>query len=259
VKYRFSETSARSRGFKFALLSGIAAYLAKAPRIIVPESGQGALGPSLVPVGQAYEDYRNHPLFTNRMTKFLKALFGHDVEFEFPRLWFTKGETLREYVALDGGRADWVTTRSCWQDNRQVSVDGRRRQCGICAACMLRRLSVHAADLSERSDTYIWENLSAKSFDAGAAPGFKQVKTQHHYAIAGALHLDHLAALKHSSINAQTIRLNAFQLARVFNEKQADVQDKLNRLLSEHEKEWKGFMKSLGAKSFLLNWIEQAR
>jgi hypothetical protein len=49
----FAETTARSRGFKFALISGLAAYLAKAAEVIVPESGQGALGPALVPVGQA--------------------------------------------------------------------------------------------------------------------------------------------------------------------------------------------------------------
>ena len=43
-----AESSARSRGFKFAMISGLAAYLSHAHRIIVPESGQGALGPSLV-------------------------------------------------------------------------------------------------------------------------------------------------------------------------------------------------------------------
>ena len=52
------ESSVRSRGFKFALISGLAAYLAKANQIIVSESGQGSLGPALVTVGQAYEDYR---------------------------------------------------------------------------------------------------------------------------------------------------------------------------------------------------------
>lgn len=52
----FAESSSRSRGFKFALVSGLAAYLAKASNVIVSESGQGALGPSLVTVGQGYED-----------------------------------------------------------------------------------------------------------------------------------------------------------------------------------------------------------
>ena len=46
--HRFRESSARSRGFKFTLISGIAGYLSKASRIIISESGQGALGPALV-------------------------------------------------------------------------------------------------------------------------------------------------------------------------------------------------------------------
>src|SRR6185437_12063864 len=61
VKTRITngETSARSRGFKFSLISGLAAYLAEAERILIPESGQGSLGPALVTVGHAYPDYRN--------------------------------------------------------------------------------------------------------------------------------------------------------------------------------------------------------
>src|SRR5262249_3317859 len=154
------------------------------------ESGQGAIGPSLIPVGQAYEDYRNHPLFTRKMSAFLKALFGTDIRFEFPRLWHTKGETLRDHAAAYS-KNDWAGTRSCWQDNRYVSVDNRRRQCGVCAACMLRRLSVYAAGLTEARETYIWEDLRVPSFECGAAKGFERISAQRHYAIAGTLHLDH--------------------------------------------------------------------
>ena len=124
----------------------VVAYLAGAREVIVPESGQGALGPSLVTAGQAYPDYRSHPLFTARMEKFIEALLGYRVRYAFPQIWQTKGETLRQFIEAcpeDG----WASTRSCWQSQRHVSVDGRKRQCGICAACMLRRMSVHAAGL----------------------------------------------------------------------------------------------------------------
>lgn len=151
---RFRETSVRSRGFKFALLSGTAAYMSEADQIIMPESGQGALGSYLVPVGQTYEDYRNHPLFTKRMEDFLVALFHRRVRFVFPRLWYTKGETLAEFLDYLPKNTHWAETRSCWQSSRQVSVLRRRRQCGICAACMLRRLSVHAASRQENKETY---------------------------------------------------------------------------------------------------------
>ena len=86
-KPRLIETSVRSRGFKFALISAIAAYLSQAQQIIVPESGQGVVGPALVPVGQIYEDYRCHPRFTDHMETFVLALFGHKVRYTYPRLW----------------------------------------------------------------------------------------------------------------------------------------------------------------------------
>jgi 7-cyano-7-deazaguanine synthase in queuosine biosynthesis len=171
VGERRTESTARSRGFKFALISSLAAFLSGARQVIVPESGQGALGPALVPVGQAYEDFRSHPLFTKRMEKFVKALFDYDVGFVFPRLWHTKAETLRAFVDACDPRSSWVGTWSCWQQNRQVSVDHRRRHCGICAACMLRRLSVHAAGLQESKERYVWEDLSAQTFFEGGADG----------------------------------------------------------------------------------------
>ncbi len=254
----FVESSARSRGFKFAMVSGLAAYLVKADTIIVTESGQGSLGPALVPVGQTYEDYRNHPLFTDKIEALLAALYDRTIRFEFPRLWHTKGETLAEFVSGGADGHTWSDTWSCWQQNRQVSVAGRKRQCGVCAACMLRRLSVHAAGLAESPETYVWENLAAASFENGAAKGFRQItKALREYAIAGALHLDHLASLRHRKANHGTVALAALQLARSRGIDDADARTRLNRLLSAHEAEWARFLKSLGPQSFVAQWVEQ--
>ena len=61
---------------------------------------------------------------------------------------------------------------------------------------MLRRLSLHAAHIEERSDTYLWENLGASTFEAGAAAGFGKItEAQRQYAIAGTLHHHRLAVL----------------------------------------------------------------
>jgi hypothetical protein len=257
---RFGESSARSRGFKFSMLSGLAAYLAKANKVFVPESGQGALGPSLVTVGQAYEDFRNHPRFTRKMSVFLKALLGHDIVFEFPRLWSTKGQTLEAYAACNGHSREWSTTRSCWQDQRQASVNGHHRQCGICAACMLRRMSLHTAKLIEPKENYVWENLSARDFTEGAASGFDKIKeVQRHYAIAGALHLDHLASLRHAPHFAPALDFHAFQISEAMGLPEKKVHVKLDRLLTQHETEWKDFMDSLGPQSFIANWIGRAQ
>ena len=253
----FVESSARSRGFKFALLSGLAAYLAKAGHIIVPESGQGALGPALVTVGQAYEDYRSHPLFTDRMEVFLACLLGYQVRFQFPRLWYTKGETLAKFIKECEGSSRWQETWSCWQQTRQVSVDKKKRQCGICAACVLRRMSVHAAGLTEPAQTYVWENLASPTFNDGAAPSFARHKITgklKQYAIAGSLHLDHLASLPSSPANMHTLNLTAYQLGKSLDLPQSDVQEKVLRMLKQHGNEWKNFIADLGHNSFITDW-----
>ena len=122
---------------------------------------------------------------------------------------------------------------------------------------MLRRLSVHSANLNERAETYIWENLSASSFNDGAAEGFTKItNAQRQYAIAGTLHLDHLANLKHSRLAEQPLKLASFQLARSLGESEAVVQPKLERMLSQHEKEWKTYMNSLGPQSFVVQWAD---
>jgi hypothetical protein len=262
AKGAFVESTARSRGFKFALISGLAAYLAHAVQVIVPESGQGALGPTLVTVGQAYEDYRSHPLFTRRMEKFLEALLGHRVRYVFPQLWLTKGETLRRFV--EECRDDsWSSTWSCWQQTRQVSVDGRKRQCGICAACMLRRMSIHAAGLSEPGERYVWESLSARTLNAGAAASFgekgKITGKMRQYAIAGALHLDHLAELPDSPANSRMLDLAALQLGGALQLPPADARARLDRLLQQHSTEWEAFMLSLGPDSFVADWALRGR
>lgn len=252
------ETSARSRGFKFATVSGVAAYLVGAREIIVPESGQGALGSALVAVGHGYEDYRNHPLFADRMMRYFKALFGLDVQFRFPRLWHTKGQTLAAYAESAGAQAP-VDAWSCWQQSRQVSVSGRRRQCGICAACMLRRQSVHAAGLSEAPETYVWEDLGAPTFELGAAKDFKKVtRALRQYAIAGALHLDHLASLRGMEIHRASLRKAATLLAGSQRLAADEAESKLNGLLAEHQREWQEFVGSLGPRSFVADWIATA-
>lgn len=255
------ETSARSRGFRFALLSGIAAFLCKSQRIVLPESGQGALGPSLVPVGQALADVRNHPLFLTRMERLVRALFGHEVHYEFPQLWRTKGQTLAAFFESRPDDADWMGTRSCWQDARQVSVSGSRRQCGICAACLLRRMSVHGAEGREDPAIYVWERLNAR-FEEGAAEAFTNRRPKgafHQYAIAGVLHLDHLSHLRRSPAGAAAIARQAFLLTRPLRLDEQEAKKRLEDMLRQHEDEWRGFVDSLGPRSFVTPWTARGR
>lgn len=118
---------------------------------------------------------------------------------------------------------------------------------------------MHGAGLSEPKETYVWENLSAATFEAGAARSFARDKITtalQQYAIAGVLHLDHLAQLRKSPASAGTLSLCAFQLGQSLGLPEPEVRTKLDRLLVQHEKEWTDFMDSCGQTSFLGNWAK---
>jgi 7-cyano-7-deazaguanine synthase in queuosine biosynthesis len=245
------ESSARSRGFKFAVVTGVAAQIANVQRIVVTESGQGAFGPMMAVSGQIYPDYRVHPLFTARVERLFEALVGSTARYEYPRLWSTKGETLAEAAALPSPPS-WLDTRSCWQQSRHSSVDGRRRQCGICAACMLRRMSMFTAGLPEAADAYIWENLSASTFEDGVAAGFTGITgALREHAIAGVLHMDHLADLAAAPSAARAVRRIARETAEVLHEDSAEIEGRLRSLLARHADEWRRFLASLAPESFV--------
>jgi 7-cyano-7-deazaguanine synthase in queuosine biosynthesis len=253
IDARHKEPSVRSRGFKFALISGIAAYLTGAGRVIVPESGQGAIGPALATTGYVHADFRNHPAFTVRMTRFLKALLGRSITYEFPRIWSTKGETLKEFLPLDIAET-WKTTKSCWRDNRWSSVNGKLRQCGICAACMLRRVSVFSAGVEEDPGTYVCVGLNAGSLEQAIASDFARFgeafKT---YAIAGVLHMDHMAEMAQAHSKA-SIKRHAYSLAAALNMSVPETEARLSSLFERHASEWNDFLNQIESTSFLKQW-----
>lgn len=245
------ESSARSRGFKFAVITGIAAQLAGVDRIVVTESGQGALGPILASSGQSYPDYRVHPAFTRRIERLFQALTGKAPTYEYPRIWNTKGETLALANALPNPPA-WHNTRSCWQDSRRVSFDGERRQCGVCAACMLRRMSIHHAGIEEPASRYICEDLGAAEMEKGAVVGFAGMSSAFRdYALAGILHLDHLAALARSALHQRTVLRVARETAEALGIEMAEGERALTGLIERHRAEWLDFLVSLGSRSFV--------
>lgn len=245
------ESSARSRGFKFAVVTAIAAAMSNVSRIVVTESGQGALGPVLVRTAHAYPDYRVHPAFSRKMERLFGALTGHSIHYEYPRIWHTKGETLAAAMTLPSP-PDFKRTRSCWQSAQHASVDGARRQCGVCAACMLRRLSMFTAGIEEPRETYVWENLGVAEFDSGAAASFQRhTPALREHGIAGVLHMDNLAALASPKAQPRLVRRVARLTADALGENETAVLDHMQALLGRHADEWRRFVAAQGEFSFL--------
>lgn len=249
------ESSFRSRGFQFAAMTAIAADIRNINRIVVPESGQGALGPAMLPLHRLYADYRNHPKYFRLMEKFIKNLLHHQVNFEQPRLWSTKGQTLSAFLQLENrSEADLRDTRSCWQTRHVVNVGGSRRQCGLCAACLLRRFSLHTAGVTEANGTYVIEDLKATDvYDAMekvADPDDRDNMIE--YGIAGTRHFQHMANMADSS--DEELHVYALEIAEALGECETETLTNLRTLLFQHAAEWQTFLTAQGTQSFLHNW-----
>jgi len=255
-----SEDSARSRGFKFAAVTAIAAHLSQVSRIIVPESGQGALGPVLLPLRNIYPDYRNHPTFFRRIERFVQALLGIELHYEQPRLWLTKGQTVAAFLGEPGAKPEQVIhTRSCWQQRHNVRIGGELRQCGVCAACLLRRMSLHAAAVEEPSKAYAVADLRTSSFD-NALPkenGFKATNTLFDFGYMGARHLQQLADL--AGEPDDILKPYVYELSEALGASMDSTLQQLRRMLHQHSEEWHAFAADQGEGSFLKTWTKGGR
>lgn len=251
-----SESTFRSRGFQFAAMTAIAADITKIERIVVPESGQGALGPAMLPLYRLYADYRNYPPFFRKMEVFILALLEHKITYEQPRLWFTKGQTMRAFLNLPGKTiSDLICTRSCWQTRHVVNVGGSQRQCGLCASCILRRFSLFAAGITEPPETYVISDLTKPNvFDAMhlvSNPDDKDNMLE--YGTVGVRHFQHLADLVHE--NDFELEIYSREIAKAMNLPEAKSLTNLKNLLVTHAQEWQTFLEAQGKQSFLLRWI----
>lgn len=254
-----AEDSVRSRGFKFAVITAIAAHLSSVRRIVVPESGQGALGTVLCPLLGVYPDYRNHPTFFRRMEKFINAVLGTGLFYDQPRIWYTKGETISAYFSKGAQLSHILSTRSCWQQRHNVRIGGQVRQCGICAACLLRRMSIHAANIEDSCDAYAISDLKSPTFSGTIAQyeSFQPTGTLFEFGYMGARHFQQLAELSNAS--DLILRPYVIELAGALGSSEADIHESLRRLLNQHSSEWHAFTTAAGEQSFLNTWTMGGR
>ena len=138
-------------------------------------------------------------------------------------------------------------------------MHGKLRQCGLCAACLLRRMSMHAAGIDEPKHTYVIADLTVSSFQ-DALPGRKKVRLSRsmaEYGSVGARHLQQLADM--ADLPDADLKGHAFEIARATGEPQDEVLKKLRNILLTHAKEWRAFMAAQGEQSFLRSWTKGGR
>lgn len=249
-----AEATYRTRAFLFYIFAALAAHLSQAESVIIPENGQGSLGPCLVPFAGEWPQRGSHPGFTKRLEIFLKCCLGSDIKFEHPRIWQTKGQvlqSLKEYSMLSG----WEATNSCARDRRHVSVDlpNVNLHCGICGGCLLRRLTLYAADISSDNETYLWSDLSAPSLAKAMHSNAKRgtVANDEDIAACNVLALDAFARTAGLPEDSPKFQQAAFDLAFPNTTANKRIASKLKALVAEHEREWTSFLSSLPSSSWI--------
>ena len=114
--------------------------------------------------------------------------------------------------------------------------------------------------MRNQEQLYVWEDLTTTRYEDGAAPTFEKRKPKgamYEYAIAGTLHLDHLAGILHSRANQTALFRQVFLLSRSLGRPKEEIRAKLERLIRKHTDEWQGFVESLGPESFITQWVER--
>lgn len=251
------DRSCRSRMFLFFTAATVAAYLADTTSICVPEAGQGSLAVNVVPSAYESPPRGTHPGFSQRYASFVRALLGTQLQFDHLFLWQTKGAALRQ-LQERGLAHQWQTSRSCarkvWRRPNGAQV---RAQCGVCANCMLRRMSLFAAGLSSEPERepYVWHDLAATTISGSVHPQFKHVQTRptDEKIATSAVHLHQdVAAASLLPVVDSNLQHAAKEVARALDIPQPDALRKLRALLEQHRCEWTSFLATLPGHSWVV-------
>lgn len=190
------ENSYRSRALLFMALASAVAGARHAAAVEVPENGYTSLNPPLGPErGGALSTRSTHPDTIARFNHILTAL-AIDVTVSNPHQDKTKGDLVRRAAERFPGDvgAGAALTLSCGKfDGNYYPGGDVNKHCGLCVPCLVRRASLVAAGLDDRTP-YLSDILAGAAqakLIANRSDDILAVK----FAIAAGLDEDDLLAL----------------------------------------------------------------
>jgi len=148
------ETTQRSRSFLFSSVGAVAASAVGATRVEVYESGVGAVNLPLQTGMLGSRATRScHPHFFQTFSRLLSDVLSHPLEIALPYIHCTKGEVAR--ALLEAGLREFAhSTISCVHYPLR---EEKFKRCGLCPACLFRRVSLSAAGIHEPENIYKWD------------------------------------------------------------------------------------------------------
>lgn len=154
------ETSQRSRAFLFVAVGAAVADGFNMSELEMFESGVGAINVPLLAGMEGSQATRgSHPHFLQLVSELLTLVVGRPFHVILPFMNKTKGELVASLSRSDL-RQIANDTCSCPSFPVRVHQAGRQQSCGVCAACLFRRLAMHTAGIEEDSGDYQYDFLS---------------------------------------------------------------------------------------------------
>lgn len=234
---RREEASQRTRGFLFLTLGAVSAIAAQASKLFLYENGIGAINlPYDASQVGTYSSRATHPATIFRMEGFIRMLMGREFSIENPFLFATKSEMCRHEAVRRSGDL-LPLTFSC--DGFPVRAKNRG-QCGFCTSCLLRRLSIQAAGLSEYDRKGYLNDLCAPGY-VGSERNLHALRAMdwQAYRLHRALSKENpWEALLDEFVELRRLQLDFYRSGGV---QPSELQRRLLRLYATYTEEWQSF------------------
>ena len=160
---RSEETSQRSRAFLFVAVGAAVAEGFGASQLELYESGVGAINAPLLAGMEGSQATRSaHPHFLHQVSQLLSKVVGRDFEVVLPFFNSTKGEIVNSLCQSDLLQLAKATC-SCPSYPVRVQKSGPQQSCGVCAACLFRRVAMNSAGIEEEASTYQYDFLNSRT------------------------------------------------------------------------------------------------
>jgi len=158
-----------SRGLVFICLGALYIPAYDSDEIIIGENGLLIYNPPIFEGADMTRGLR--PNLTNKIEKLLTDVYGKKITLKFPNIDITKKEVLSKIEAIvskNGVEKMLRITHSCSQQQPTKGIKGKMRMCGLCYACVVRRISTLSIGFDE---SYNYIHNPFKETDASKERG----------------------------------------------------------------------------------------
>jgi 7-cyano-7-deazaguanine synthase in queuosine biosynthesis len=157
------ETSQRARSFLFVAVGGVVAWAARSSAVEIYESGIGAINAPLLAGTEGSQATRStHPKFLKLMSRLLGLAAEHQIDVVLPYIHLTKGEVAKSLAAGTLPELARLTVSCAHYPIRKDKGVGVK-SCGICPACIFRRVALHSVGIEELGNGYEYDLLNPQS------------------------------------------------------------------------------------------------